>query len=241
MSTSSTSQFKTYFDSYALPPLSLGLSIIPTFYGYGLKTAQQLGQPFTMTYLQACKAGMKASPILGGNVGAQLITQNAVEKFFSIEENNPTPLDYSKMFASSFIVAGASSPFLAIFNGRTLGWTVGESLRRFTIHQAGTIVARETFFLGSLRISEPVSLFVQERFGEHQFIGISASFATGAFGSLLGHPTDTLLTLWQKNIKPRNFSHLMQGSIARTSAGGTLFVLYNYVRQSLTTSSKEIQ
>jgi hypothetical protein len=235
------SQLKTYFDSYALPPLSLGLSIIPTYYGYGLKTAQQLGQPFTMTYLQACKAGMKAAPILGGNVGAQLITQNAVEKFFSVNQKNPTSFDYMKMFSSAFIVAGVSSPFLAIFNGRTLGWTVSESLRRFTVQQAGAIVARETFFLGSLRISEPFGLFIQERFGEHQFIGLGTNFATGAFGSLMGHPPDTLLTLWQKNIKPKNFAHLMQGSIARSLAGGSLFVLYNYTRQLFTLSSKENQ
>jgi hypothetical protein len=239
MTTSPSSQLKDYFNSYVLPPLSVGLSIIPTYYGYGLKTAAQLGEPFHMTYAQACKAGLKAAPILGGTVGLQLITQNAVEKFFYIEQKSTTTIDFLKIFASSFIVAGISSPFLAIFNGKTLGWDVSQSLRRFTVQQAGAIIAREACFLGSLRISEPFSIFFQEKFGQLPLIGVGTTFLTGAFGSLLGHPTDTLLTLWQKNLKHQNFSHLMQGSIPRSLAGGSLFVVYNSIHQLFSIKEKK--
>src|ERR1700722_1732519 len=148
----------SYVVPYLAPPLAASAAIIPVFYGFVAKSAQQIGEPIPrMTVKEALKGGVKAAPTIGAIVGTQMIAQNAVEKILVKNSGNNGKPSFVSMLASSIIVGGISAPALAVFNGQKMGCTVTESLRSLSAKQTAAIVSRETSFLFSLRISGSVS------------------------------------------------------------------------------------
>lgn len=214
---------------YAAPPIAASLAMIPFFYGFTAKSAQQVGDSIpSMTLKEAFKGGLKASPTIGTIVGTQMVVQHLAEKALMKGDSEP---DFTKMFASAFIVGGFSAPALAIFNGQTMGQTASESISRLSARQAGAIVSRETSFLFSIRISDPVSQSMKKRYGDNKIVEYSSAFFSGAVGSLIGHPADTVLTLWQKGMKITHPSQLMRGAPIKALATGGFSSLYKFIKE----------
>ncbi|GAB4227953.1 MAG: hypothetical protein Tsb0021_05030 [Chlamydiales bacterium] len=221
---SDSENYRKFF-KHVSPPLAASIAIIPTFYGFALKSARQLGDTsFHLTYRQSIKEGVKAAPINGIIVGTQLIAQNFLEGQF--EKDN-----HASIVISSLIVGGVSAPAYAIFNGQTMGKTARESLKNFSKYQALSIMFRETCFLFSLRISGPLNQKFKESYGENKVIKVATIFFTGSFGGIMTHPLDTYLTCLQKNVKVENVSHSLRGIIPRSFTVGSFAVCYNLLKE----------
>lgn len=79
--TSSSSQMHEMWSSWIVPPIAAGAAIVPTYYGFAVKTAQQLQKPIpSMSVLEALMGGMRLAPTVAGLVGTQMVLQNASER-----------------------------------------------------------------------------------------------------------------------------------------------------------------
>lgn len=204
---------------YLIPVVAASAAIVPAFYGFVVKSAQQVGNPIPrMSMREAFVGGLRASPTIGMIVGTQMGVQKVVENAMDANQNNSS--DIASKLASSLVVGAVSSPLLAVFNGQTMGKTMMSSLRSLTAVQAGAIVARETSFLFALAINDPMAAAMKRKFGDHKAVEYSSSFIGGAIGSLIGHPADTALTLWQKGMTVDCFRSLMRGAPAKAVAVG---------------------
>jgi hypothetical protein len=205
--TSPTTQAPPWY----IQTLNAGLSMIPMGYAFNAKTAQQLGKVVLRTTLQQkCIQGLQLAPYSAGIVGTQLGVQN---------------------YWGTLAVA-AISPFpLAMLNGRTMGYTWRESLRRLCIWQYTACTAREALFLGSMVVSGPLGKKVQEKSGKNQAVAAATTFATVGVGSACGQAADTAFTRWQKGLSIDR-SMLWRGLGYRTWANagfGTILQTLNYV------------
>jgi len=220
----------SYYAPYLAPPAAASAAIVPVYYGFIAKSAQQMGEPIPrMSPLEAIKRGCQATPKIGATIGVQMLTQDAVEKVLNQYAGNREKPSFFTMLASAAVVGAASAPFLAVFNGDTTGQSVRESLRSFRANpkQGGAIISREISFLFALRISGPVGEVMKQRYGDNQAVQYSSIFMSGAIGSLIGHPADTALTLWQNGRKIENIRHLMRGGPMKAVAVGGFAVGYN--------------
>ena len=220
---------------YVAPPLAASAAIVPTFYGFAAKSAQQIGKPIPrMSILEALKGGFKAAPTIGIIVGTQMVSQATIEKVFmkylGSEDKKPS---FSFMLISSIVVGGISAPALAVFNGQTLGRTAMQSLKEFPWKQRIAIVSRETSFLFSLRISDPISDAMKRVYGNNKSVEYGSAFISGAMGSIIGHPADTALTRWQNEMKVESFRQSMKGAPMKALAVGGFSVLYKAVQDIL--------
>lgn len=236
---------------YVVPPIAAGGAIVPVFYGFAAKSAKQQGESIPrMGIVTAIKEGCKATPTIGAIVGtqmiAQMITENGIKsamKKMGFKEKEIK--SFAPMVLSSIIVGGVSAPMLAIFNGQTMGKTPTESLKALCRYQVSAIIARETSFLFSLRVSEPVSEKMEETFGKSKKVEYISTFASGAIGSLIGHPADTALTLWQKGKKIETVSktkiarQLMQGGAWKAGTVGAFSMCYKTGKEFLMPKNRE--
>lgn len=228
---------------FLTPPIAAGAAITPTFYGFIAKSAQQMGEPIPrivikkafqkqatvpqITIREMLRDGMKVAPILG----SQMAMQNVIEK--GLLKTNDQPASFTLMLASSIIVGGVSVPALAAFNGQTRGHSIKKSLQLLSKEQAFAIIARETAFLFSVRISGPLSLALQGHFGKNEKVKQSTIFMSGAIGSLVGHPADTALTLLQNGVKIEGFRQLSRGMATKAVSVGCFAVCYKFVEEIL--------
>jgi hypothetical protein len=223
---------------YFVPPVAASAAIVPVFYGFVAKSALQLGEKSIprMSIVESLTKGIKAAPTIGVIIGTQMIVQMLVENAL-LRANKKTdqklPLSFSAMLVSSMIVGAISAPALAVFNGQTMGQTVMKSLKSLSVKQTGAILVRETSFLFSLRVSEPLSNAMKQHFGENKCVELGSAFVSGAIGSLIGHPADTALTLWQKGMKIEKPCHVMRGAPAKALAIGGFSVGYKLVNKLL--------
>lgn len=219
---------------YLTPPIAASVAIVPVFYGFVAKSAQQLGEPIPrMSIYEALKGGYKAAPTIGTIVGTQMIVQGIVEKELKHSGDSKEPACFSSMLASSALVGGLSAPALAVFNGQTMGRHALDSLKALTPWQAGAIVSRETSFLLSLRVSDPAGLAMKRITGDTKAVEYSSAFVSGAVGSVIGHPADTALTLWQRGAKVSNLRQLMRGAPVKSLATGGFSVCYKVTKEAL--------
>ncbi len=230
---------------YVIPPVAAATAIVPVFYGFIAKSAQQLGKPAPrMAPIEALKQGVKAAPTVGVIVGTQMVVQTIVENQLFGMNKRKAP-SFLSMLASSIIVGIISAPALAVFNGQTMGRSIKASLQSLSGKQTMAIVTRETSFLFSLRISAPVSEAMKQSCGDSYVVDYGSTFMTGAIGSLIGHPADTALTLWQKNKRVMWKKHwnqkrklacalrLLRGVPAKALAVGGFAMGYKWVKGSL--------
>lgn len=247
---------------YAAPPMAAAAAIIPPFHFFIWKSRLQLEGPGVsrsfanlnavskqgivgimkntlQSYGSSCKSGVKAAPTIGFIVGSQIIVQEKVEALVAKHWKGENR-SFISMLTGSFTVAAISVPGLAVFNGQTMGRSVGESLRGLTLKQGGAVMAREMSFLLSIRISTPVTEYMMARFGNDEsssakkaFIKYSSLFMTGAIGSMVGHAPDTALTLWQKDKQIKNLSQLMRGIHVKAIGVGSFTVLFKIMEGKL--------
>ncbi len=221
----------TYFNAYIMPPVAAASAIIPVFYGFIAKSALQNGEPFPkMCYSQSLKIATRAAPTIGAIVGIQMIAQTTLEKCLIKKENNQDNL--LPMFLSSMIVGAISAPALAIFNGQTMGRTLKQSIKGLSSKQVTAIVGRESSFLLSLRISHPLSQWMKRVTGDNQATLYTSAFMSGLIGSVIGHPLDTALTVWQKEKKIEKISHLRRGMLVKGIAVGGFSIGYTAITKA---------
>jgi hypothetical protein len=217
--------------TYVAPPIASSVAIVPVYRDLVAKSAQQKGQPIpAMTHREGMKKGVKAAPVVGMLVGSQLVSRSLVERVL-VGSNGGS---LASVLASSAIVGLVSAPVFAVYNGQTMGWTMVESLRRFTLLQGVAIAVLETTFVVGVSVADRLGLAMRRRFGDHRMIDYAAAFVTGAVGSLVGHPADTALTRWQNGMRVENFRQLMWGSARKARAIGSFSVLYKLVMDTLT-------
>lgn len=273
---------------YLTPPIAAGISVIPVYKGFEIKTKQQLkpvdlqnrdvtsrksvkemlkkssrlalistketlkwwreATPMTVkeavekraiTASQNVKVafigGCRAAPTISVIVGTQMVAQNLIEKGLKsfMKGTSDKQDSFVLMLGTSMIVGGISAPALAVFNGQTMGRTVKESLWSLSPKQTCAIVTRETSFLFSLRVSSPVSEYMERTCGKNKVVEYGSTFAAGAIGSFIGHPADTALTLWQKGRKVENLSQLMRGGPVKALTVGGFSICYKKVNELL--------
>jgi hypothetical protein len=209
---------------FFVPPLAAAISIIPVFKMMIEKSDLQRGQfSEKITFQEALKKGFKASPTVGVIVGTQMIAQKALQQtlFTDYKKSEIMP-----SLISSAIVGVVSTPVLAIFNGQTMGLSPWKSLKRLSIRQSAAISLQEAAFVAGISAAEMVSLTMKEKIIDSPVTEYSASFVSGALGSLAGHPANTALTRWQCGMKINNISELMLGSLKKAKAIGLFSVFY---------------
>ncbi|MGK5594669.1 MAG: hypothetical protein ACSNEK_04845 [Parachlamydiaceae bacterium] len=219
--------------SYLTPPISASAAIVPFFYGFIAKSAQQMAQPLPkMTYREIFKEGLKVAPTVGFTVGAQMIAQHLTEKALSRKSKKSDQPNFRTMLASSTLVGTISAPALASFNGQIMRRSTLQSLKTLSPKQVGAIASRETSFLFSLRMSDPLCDTVK-RWYANTAMEYSSVFISGAIGSLVGHPADTALTLWQQGRKIKTPRQLMQGAPIKALAVGGFSVVYKLTKDAI--------
>lgn len=229
------------FARYVAPPFAASMAIVPAIYGFIAKSALQRGECVPRMPLRSCLLeGFKASPTVGAIVGTQIIAQRLLEeRLHGNKQNGKNKPDFSSMLFSTAAIGTVSAPLLAVFNGQTMGWSPLKSLRMLSMRQNGAIVSRETGFLFGLRLSDPMAGAMRREFGESKVVDYAAAFFSGGMGSLVGHPADTMLTLWQRGEKLQRWSHLMRGAAYKSVAVGIFAICYRAASQAMEPEKQE--
>ncbi|MCH9617335.1 MAG: hypothetical protein SP4CHLAM5_07400 [Chlamydiia bacterium] len=214
------------FVKYAIPPIAGALAIIPAFHNMRVKSAQQLGglggvDLKTINRWDSLKMGLRAAPTVGAIVGAQMITQEAIESNLFPKESL-----YSTL-TSSAMVGVVSSPLLAFFNHQTLG--SGRPFI-FTPRVALALTVQETAFVTGLSVVDKVTEELSGRFGDNKVVDYVTAYIAGGIGSIVGHPANTALTRWQGNLPVERFSQLTRGLAAKTKATATFALGYKVIK-----------
>ncbi len=216
---------------YVVPPIAASVAIVPAFRDMVAKSAQQQGRPVPYTtLLESWKGGIRAAPTVGGIVGTQMVIQRFVEKTLSGTSDTGS---ISSTLASSAVVGVASAPVLAVFNGQTMGWSVRETLKRFSAKQGMAIAIQETAFVVGLSVADRLAAAMRVRFGDNKAVDYTAAFVAGAAGSLAGHPANTALTRWQSGMTVDSIRQLMWGSARKARAIGVFSVIYKLGKEVL--------
>ncbi|MBI2743901.1 MAG: hypothetical protein HYX48_08310 [Chlamydiales bacterium] len=209
---------------YVVPPMAASAAIVPVFRDMIAKSAQQKGEPIRkMSLYRGVIEGIKAAPTVGVIVGTQMIVQKAVEKALLGDSGKAS---FSSAIASSAIVGAVSAPVLLVFNGQTMGYSVTESIRRFSFKQCFAIVLQETAFVGGLSVADRLAVVMKKQFGDNKGVEYAAAFTTGALGSLAGHPANTVVTRAQSGMKIDHIGQLMWGAARKARAIGCFSVFY---------------
>lgn len=225
------SEWPSLISNYITPPIAASVAIVPCFRDMMVKSALQKG--FTtpnISILHGIKEGIKAAPTVGAIVGTQMIFQKFVEKAL-FEETQKGSLQST--FASSAVVGFASAPLLAIFNGQTMGWSIRDTIQKFTLKQASAISIQETAFVAGICASDQLSQVMKLQFGDNKIVEYTAAFSSGALGSLAGHPANTALTRWQSGLKVNSMRQLMWGSSRKAYAVGIFSIGYKFGKENL--------
>jgi len=213
-----------------IPPVAAGISIIPCYYFFAAKSAQQIGDPLPrMTVLQALSKGVKSAPSPGTAVGVQMILQDKVDQYCQTYFGEGL---YSK-FASSGLIGIATAIPLGIYNGQTMGYTMAHSFQRLSLKQIVAISTREVFSVSALAISEPVCEAAKKTLGDNQVVKTGSAFATGMAGSFVGHFADASFTRWQGNLTVDRLSQLTLGFKYRAMGLGCFTALYQFTKENL--------
>lgn len=225
---------------YVVPPMAASAAIVLPFRDLMAKSAFQLGYqgPYlrvnnVLTYItfeKGLKEGFKAAPTVGAIVGTQMIVQSIVEKKLLGESGE---INLSTTLISSAIVGAISAPVLAVFNGQTMGWTIRESLRKFSCKQGMAIAVQETAFVGGISVADHLAAIMKRTFGDNKAVDYAAAFVAGASGSLIGHPANTALTRWQNGKIVEGGSQLMWGSLRKARAIGIFSLCYKLGKDTL--------
>ena len=209
---------------YVASPVAASAAIVPPFRYLMEKSAQQRGLPVPrIPILTGLKEGVKAAPNVGLIIAIQLALQQKIENALTGDESKSS---LPSKLGSSALVGVVSIPPLAFFDGQTMGWTMRETLRRFTPKQGLAIAFQETSFVGGQSVSDRLASAMKRQFGDHWAIDYVAAYTAGAFGSLAGHPGNTALTRWQNGLTVDGFRQSMLGAARKGHAIGVFSVLY---------------
>ncbi len=235
---------------YVVPPIAASAAIVPAFYDMVAKSAIQKGlPPPNMTVhavLQGVKWGFGAAPTVGAMVGTQMVLQGKVEQalektFPGLFAEDSNQAKVSLKLASSAIVGALSSPFLAVYNGKTMlpPWKVSESLSKFTPKQAGAITLQETGFVAGLAAADLVAEPMKQVLGDNKAVESLAAGTSGALGSLAGHAGNTALTRWQNGMSIDSLRQLSWGSLRKARATAVFAIVYKFGKEALNSTIED--
>jgi hypothetical protein len=228
--------------------IAAGIAVIPVFHGLKVKSTLQVGLPWPkLSYATSLKEGMKAAPLFAATVAGQTLLLDAGIKFLPklIHLKEPKKEADWKITLLSAVIAGAvSSPFYAIFNGQSNGLTFQKSLQVFSLKQFTALTGRESSFLLSIKIVDPLSQTMKKKFGESAALDHSVAFTSGVVGSLVGHLPDTILSRSQKGLPTLEkysikgysvvkVSTFFLGAPVRALTLGFFNVGYNFIQRNL--------
>lgn len=216
---------------YMALPAAAAAAIVPNFRPFAIKSALQTGVPIPrMTMIEAVKSGAKAAPTIGATVGAELIVDHGVKAMLpeSVSEH-----------AAKFMAAGVAgflaSPLYAAFTAQTRNLHPWAAMRATTKEQALATTIRETLFLASIGVAEPLARGMRAHIVDHEAMDYAAMFISGAAGSIIGHPADTYLTRITDG-KVMNWSSraMMRGSFAKAYGTGRFLLCYEMAKKAFT-------
>lgn len=217
---------------YIINTASASIAIIPAFYGFQVKSDQQLGKPSPKpSYEKTFLGGVKAAPTIGIIINTQMFAQETIENLLFNKEKQGNA-GFFPMFVSSVFVGALSAHPLAAFNAQTSGKSPLEAVKQLSLKETGAITVREGGFLLSFKINEYIGKQMKNTFGDNQATEYGATFISGAMGSLCGHPADTALTRWQ-NRMPVSPKVLVKGALPKAGAVGIFAVCYKGMKNIL--------
>lgn len=225
MSSVSSPKGQNPFWQYTAPPVAAGIAIILPYRYWMLKSAIQLEKPMQISWVAGIKEGVKSAPLISGIVGSQLV----MEKWLSKDVENP---NFVTKIKNSAMVGFASSVPLAIFNGRTMGLCMKESIKALSFSQCVVIAARETAFVGGIALADPISAAFTKMAGEHVVVRATAAFFSGVCGSLGGHPFDVIVTRAQKQ-KATKVNQYALGALTRAKGASQFALVYHMSKEML--------
>lgn len=221
---------------YLVPPVAAAGAIVLPFRDFIIKSALQKGEQAPKVSLkQGLKAGLGTAPTVGAIVGTQMVVQSMVEKALAGDSKKES---LSLKLLSSAIVGIVSAPVLAVFNGKTMGWSVVESLRKFTPKQGLAIALQETAFVGGLAVADQLAAAMKEKLGDNKAVEYGAAYTAGALGSLAGQPGNTALTRWQNGMT-LSLRQCMWGGLTKARGVGLFAVLYKMGKEVLNPTVKD--
>jgi hypothetical protein len=213
------------------PIASTALANIPVYYGFIAKSSLQMKQGFPRLTIGALAfETLRSSPTVGVCVGTQIMAQHLFEKkIFNID---PISASFKEKLLSAIAVGALSAPAYAAMNAQTMGKTIRYAFLHFSKKQAMAITMREGAFLMGLEMADPICDVMKKRFSKEtsDFLG---GFISGVFGSIVGHPADTYLTLEQNKMKVTNFSCLYRGAMTRAIAVGAFSMCYHVIHKKI--------
>ena len=106
--------------------------------------------------------------------------------------------------------------------------------------QLGQPMPKISFFVGSMRLAEPVSAQMKETFGDSPYNKKWIYLFNGPiWRQILNHPANTALTALQKGIPIKNVFQLTRGVFPRSIAVGLFAVFYTNWNEALIPKQKE--
>lgn len=213
------------------------LAYAPTNHLFEIKAAQQNKEPWPRFNRSALIRTLETSPIAGVVVTAQVITQQRIE-----DELKRRGAGYGSELSSSAFTGVASAPGYMFLNARVARLPLKEYMQQSTptslAKEAIAISLRETAFVGSLALSQPLGRQAKEAC---PYPGVEeiTQFSTAALGSLAGHPFDTYLTCSQKKVPIETLSGFFRGGTARSLATGAFATLLSKTRREINEVSKD--
>lgn len=231
------------FTQNAKEPIAAGAAIIPTYVFFRDKFYLQLGEKIPpRQLLPLLKEGFQTSPVICGIVGSQLILQQTfhlgIEKIFGTGINESRRTKYITDFVSCGLVAAISTPGYIEFNRSAMKMPFSPRML-FSAKQAKYIAFRELCFMNALIGGKRIAKGMESKFGDSKTVEYASIFLTGAFGSLLGHPADTIVTRLLKNKSVdykwnvKSMHALMQGGLTKACGVGLFCIGYNAVKEKL--------
>jgi hypothetical protein len=205
-------------------------AIVPVFPQFVAKSYQQLGQPVPrMTLSEALRGGFKAVPNTVVSVGVPVIIQRLIEQGMGDSGEK----SFRVLLGSSVVAGFLSSPFLACFNGHSMGWSLRKSLSRFTPKQCLAITAQETAFIVGLKATDQLAPLMKQEFGHNKVTEYGTAFIAGVIGSVVGHPANTAVTRWQNDLRVTSFRQSMLGASRRALGVGGFAVCFRIINATL--------
>ncbi len=206
-----------------------GVAIAPFIYGFQMKSALLKNEPFKGRYIASLKLAPSVSPTVGTTILLQNMSYGFAENYM---HQNP--------YISCVFGAGMSAPLYAVFNGQGMGLSINDSLRKMTRWQCGYIICRETMFLGSLKISKPVSQSLEEMYGKQWYVTNASHFCVGSLGAACSHGFDACLTYdqmestFKKQVQQFGFKQaLTRGMLPRSIATGFFNIVYQNMKENV--------
>lgn len=224
-------KFWAHVAPLAAPPIAAGGAVAVIMRDMMKKGHVQIyGTTPSVSLFAGILQGVKAAPVVGATVAFQMMLQGRVQRVFT-DETEDVPL--LPLVASSTVVGIISSPLLLAFNAQTTGKGALQGLKECTPKKGGMISIQEGTFVVGLAGAKPLGRVMRAHIWDHPGMDTVASFMASAGGSILGHPANTAVTLWQEGMQVSTIRGLYRGVFYKARGTGFFGVFYKVFQDIL--------